>query len=134
MRVLVTGGAGYVGGFAARDLQRTGHEVVILDDLSEGHRGAVASASTSASTGGELVVGRIQDGDRVRDLLQRERIEAVMHFAGSCYVGDSVRAPRDYYRNNVVGSLALLEAMVDCGVTRLVFSSSCAVMRCFSCR
>ena len=119
MRVLVTGGAGYVGGFAARALLRAGHEIVVLDDLSEGHRAAVESET--------LVVGHIEDVDSVRDLLQRERIGAVMHFAGSCYVGESVRAPRDYYRNNVAGSLALLEAMVDCGVTRLVFSSSCAV-------
>ncbi len=119
MRTLVTGGAGYVGGFAARALVREGHEVVVLDDLSEGHRAAAESET--------LVVARIADGEPVRDLLDRERIEAVMHFAGSCYVGDSVRAPRDYYRNNVAGSLALLEAMVDCGITRLVFSSSCAV-------
>ena len=119
MKVLVTGGAGYVGSATARHLVASGHEVVVLDDLSEGHRPAAPAAT--------LVVGEIADGERVRALLRERGIEAIMHFASSCYVGVSMACPREYYRNNVAGSLALFEAALDCGVSRIVFSSSCAV-------
>ena len=119
MRILVTGGAGYVGGFTTRHLQDQGHHVVALDDLSQGHRAALDA--------GALVVGDIADLDATRELLTRERIEAVMHFAGSCSVGESVREPALYWRNNVAATLVLLEAMVACDVKRLVFSSSCSV-------
>ena len=81
MNILVTGGAGYVGGFAARHLQAAGYRVVVLDNLSEGHR--------PAAPDGTLVVGEIADGDAVRVLLREHEIEAVVHFAASCYVGDS---------------------------------------------
>jgi UDP-glucose 4-epimerase len=118
VRVLVTGGAGYVGGFTARHLIAAGHEVVVLDDLSLGHRDAVPD--------GVLHVGRIDDAGLVPRLLRERRIEAVLHFAASAYVGVSVREPRAYYRNNVAGSLALLEAMLDAGVARVVFSSTCS--------
>jgi UDP-glucose 4-epimerase len=119
MNILVTGGAGYVGGFTARHMQAAGHRVVVLDNLSEGHR--------SAAPEGALVVGEIADGDAVRALLREREIEAVMHFAASCYVGESMADPRGYWRNNVASSLALLEAMTDCRVRRIVFSSTCAV-------
>jgi len=119
MNILVTGGAGYVGGFTARHMQAAGHRVVVLDNLSEGHR--------SAAPEGTLVVGEIEDGGAVRALLREHEIEAVMHFAASCYVGESMADPRGYWRNNVAGSLALLEAMIDCRVRRIVFSSTCAV-------
>ena len=119
MRVLVTGGAGYVGGFCARQLAASGHEVVALDNLSEGHRPAAPE--------GALVTGEISDGELVRSLLQEHRIEGVMHFAGSCYIGPSMADPRSYYRNNVAGTLDLLEALLDSRVRRLVFSSTCAL-------
>ncbi len=119
MNILVTGGAGYVGGFAARHMQAAGHEVVVLDNLSEGHR--------PAAPDGTLVEGEIADGDVVRALLREREIEAVVHFAASCYVGESMSDPRSYWRNNVAGSLSLLEAMTDCRVRRMVFSSTCAV-------
>ncbi len=90
----------------------------MFDDLSLGHREAVKW--------GELVVGHLSDGPAVRRELERGRVDAVMHFAASAYVADSMRDPRRYYRNNLVGGLTLLDAMVDAGVTKLVFSSSCA--------
>ncbi len=119
MRILVTGGAGYVGGFTARHLMREGHDVVVLDDLSRGHREAVPE--------GGLIIGDIADRARVIGLLRERRIEAVVHFAALAYIGESVLEPARYWKTNVAGTLALLEAMVVCGVRRLVFSSSCSV-------
>ena len=119
-RVLVTGGAGYIGSHAVRALLEDGHAVVVLDDLSQGHQEAVPS---------HVPVVRLSTHDRpqVAAALREHRIDAVMHFAAWLIVPDSVRNPLGYYDNNVVGSLALLGAMVDAGVTRLVFSSTCAV-------
>ncbi|MFQ5514796.1 MAG: UDP-glucose 4-epimerase GalE [Myxococcota bacterium] len=119
MRVLVTGGAGYVGGFAARHLVATGHDVTVLDDLCNGHRAALPAEL--------LVEGDIGDRDTVAKLLRERRIEAVMHFAAHAMVRESIEDPRIYYRNNVAKSLALLEAMLEQGVRRIVFSSTCAV-------
>lgn len=119
MRILVTGGAGYVGGFAARHLLASGHDVVVLDNLCTGHREAVPEEI--------LIIGDIGERAVLDRVLSEHRIEAVMHFAASAYVGESVRDPRSYYRNNVVNTLTLLEAMQDQGVTRLVFSSTCAI-------
>ncbi len=119
MRILVTGGAGFVGGFAARHLHARGHHVRALDDLSQGHQGTLPR--------GMLVEGDIADGEALRELLGSERIDAVMHFAASCSVGESVREPERYWRNNVEATRVLLAAMADRGVRRLVFSSSCAV-------
>jgi UDP-glucose 4-epimerase len=119
-RVLVTGGAGYIGSHTVRALVADGHAVVVLDDLSAGHAEAVPLDVP-------FVQARIHDRDLVADALRRYEIDAVMHFAAWLAVGDSVRDPLGYYENNVVGSLALLAAMVDAGVTRLVFSSTCAV-------
>jgi UDP-glucose 4-epimerase len=119
-RVLVTGGAGYIGSHAVRALLADGHAVVVLDDLSAGHRAAVPS-------GVPLVALSTHDRPRVTAALREHRIDAVMHFAAWLVVPDSVRDPLGYYANNVVGSLALLGAMVEAGVTRLVFSSTCAV-------
>jgi len=119
VRVLVTGGAGYVGSFTARHLARCGHEVSVLDNLAEGHRESIEP--------GWLAVGELSDRARVRALLEERRIEGVLHFAAASRVGDSVRDPRHYYRNNVVGTLDLLETLVDAGVSRIVFSSSCSV-------
>jgi UDP-glucose-4-epimerase GalE len=118
MRVLVTGGAGYVGSHSAKLLAETGHEVLIVDNLAEGHRSSVGKLP--------LVQADLMDRQRIASLLKERRIEAVMHFAAFAYVGVSVREPATYYQNNIVGSLALLDAMRDAGVNRIVFSSSCA--------
>lgn len=119
-RVLVTGGAGYIGSHAVRALVAAGHAVVVLDDLSAGHAAALPAGVT-------LIARSTQDRADVAAALREHRIEAVMHFAAWLVVPDSVRDPLGYYQNNVVGSLSLLGAMVDAGVGRLVFSSTCAV-------
>lgn len=117
MAVLVTGGAGYIGSHAARALRREGHEVLIYDNLSTGYE--------FLAHGFELIRGDIRDPAKLIPALRR--VDAVMHFAAHCYVGESVRNPRKYFSNNVEGALALLNACVDAGVQRFVFSSSCAV-------
>jgi UDP-glucose 4-epimerase len=119
-RVLVTGGAGYIGSHAVRALLDDGHTVVVLDDLSAGHPQALP-------TGISLVRARVHDRETVTSALSDHGIDAVMHFAAWLSVGDSVRDPLGYYHNNVVGSLALLRAMTEAGVKQLVFSSTCAV-------
>ena len=118
MRVLVTGGAGYVGSHAAKLLSESGHDVVIVDNLAEGHRAAVGKLP--------LVVADLLDQAAITELLKKHRIEAVMHFAAFAYVGVSVREPAKYYHNNIVGTLALLDAMRAADVRRIVFSSTCA--------
>ena len=119
MRVLVTGGAGYVGGFTARHLAASGHQVTVIDDLSAGHRPSAPPDS--------LVECGIAERARVAALIAEKRIEAVLHFAASTSVADSVKRPADYWRNNVAGTLALLEAMREGGAERIVFSSTAAV-------
>jgi UDP-glucose-4-epimerase GalE len=116
--VLVTGGAGYIGSHACKALARAGYRVVVFDNLAAGHRAAVKW--------GDLVEGDITDGRAVAEALRRHRIGAVMHFAAFLDVGESVRNPAKYYRNNVVGALTVLEAMADAGVAPFVFSSTCA--------
>ncbi len=117
MVVLVVGGAGYVGSHAAHALRSDGHDVVIYDNLSTGHR--------SLADGFELIVGEIADRVKLSPVLRR--VDAVMHFAGHAYVGESVENPRKYFRNNVEAALTLLNACVDGGIRRIVFSSSCTV-------
>jgi UDP-glucose-4-epimerase GalE len=116
--VLVTGGAGYIGSHACKALARAGYRVVAFDNLCAGHREAVKW--------GELVEGDITDRGAVVDALQRHRVSAVMHFAAFLDVGESVRTPAKYYRNNVAGALTVLDAMAEAGVQRFVFSSTCA--------
>lgn len=118
MRILVTGGAGYVGSFAARYLLRAGHEVVAIDNLSQGHRSALPE--------GILTVGDIADLSLVGRLLREHRVEAVMHFAGSTSVAESVARPEIHWRNNAANTLGLLETMLEHDVRRIVFSSSAA--------
>lgn len=118
MRILVTGGAGYVGSHTARLLDRRGHEVWVYDNLSQGHRGAALK--------GRLIEGELVDRAKLESLLQAKKIEAVMHFAASALVGESVVNPAKYYQNNLVASLSLLEAMRAAGTARLVFSSTTA--------
>ena len=118
MRVLVTGGAGYVGSHAAKLLAASGHDVVIVDNLAEGHLAAAGNLP--------LVVADLLDQAAIIDVLKKHRIEAVMHFAAFAYVGVSVREPAIYYHNNIVGTLSLLDAMREADVRRIVFSSTCA--------
>jgi len=120
-KVLVTGGAGYIGSHAVRELRTQGHDVVVLDNLVYGHREIVDDV-----LGVELVVGDIADRDLLDRTLATYEFDAVMHFAADAYVGESVSDPGRYYRNNVAGTLTLLEAMVAHGVLALVFSSTCA--------
>ncbi|MCA9234732.1 MAG: UDP-glucose 4-epimerase GalE [Planctomycetales bacterium] len=118
MKVLLTGGAGYVGSHAGWVLARNGHDVWVFDDLSYGHR--------AAAPAGRLVEGNLMDGDLLVDVMKSKGIEAVMHFAAFAYVGESVTDPGKYYQNNVVGTLSLLDAMRTAGVDKIVFSSTCA--------
>jgi UDP-glucose-4-epimerase GalE len=117
--VLVTGGAGYIGSHTAKALRRAGHEVVIYDNLSAGHR--------QAALGAPLIEGDVRDTDAVRRALRESGAAAVMHFAAWLDVTASVSDPAGYYRNNLVGALATLEAMVAERCRRFVFSSTCAV-------
>ncbi len=116
--VLVVGGAGYIGSHMVRMLGQEGFEVTVLDNLSRGHRDAVQSA--------EFVRGDLLNPSELKALFQRKRFQAVLHFAALCYVGESVTAPREYFRNNLVGSLNLVDAMLDAGIRQLIFSSTCA--------
>ncbi|MGR8921568.1 MAG: UDP-glucose 4-epimerase GalE, partial [Gammaproteobacteria bacterium] len=118
-RILVTGGAGYIGSHAAKLLARAGHHVVTLDDLSRGFREAVVY--------GELVVGNTGDAELVRSILNDERIDTVMHFAAHTIVPESVAEPLRYYKNNTLNTLNLVECCVAAGVERFVFSSTAAV-------
>ena len=118
MRVLVTGGAGYIGSHTAKLLATAGHEPVVLDNLSEGHRWAVRW--------GPFIEGDLADGLLIQTVLAQFEIQAVIHFAASAYVGESVSNPSKYFRNNVSNSLTLLDAMRAVGVQTIVFSSSCA--------
>jgi UDP-glucose 4-epimerase len=120
MRILVTGGAGYVGSVSAERLHAAGHEVTVLDSLVTGHRGAVPD-------GARLEVGSYGDLDSVVGLLERDRIEAVLHCGARSLVAESVREPALYYHENVIGGVALLDAMVRVGIARIVFSSTAAV-------
>ena len=119
-RVLVTGGAGYIGSHAVRALREGGHGVVVLDDLSAGHPEAVPHDVP-------LIRAATHNRRWVAEMLREHRIDAVMHFAAWLSVGDSVRDPLGYYHNNVTGSLARLGAMVDANVKKFIFSSTCAV-------
>ena len=119
MNVLVAGGAGYIGSHMCKRLADAGHTVVVLDDLSTGHREAVQW--------GELIEASLGDTAVVTETLRSRRIDAVMHFAASSLVGESVSDPYRYYANNVCATLQLLQAMKDVGVSQFVFSSTAAV-------
>jgi UDP-glucose 4-epimerase len=120
MRVLVTGGAGYIGSVVTEELVRDGHQVVVYDSLVKGHREAVIDEAT-------LVEGDLLDRGGLRSTLLEQEIEAVIHMAAYSLVGESVQNPRKYYENNVQASLSLLDTMIECNIRRLVFSSTAAV-------
>jgi UDP-glucose 4-epimerase len=119
VKVLVTGGAGYIGSVVASQLVEAGHDTVVLDDFSRGHAGAVPEEA-------RLVRGSLLDASLVRETLT-EGFDGVLHFAALSLVGESVQEPELYYRNNICGTLNLLEAMRETGSERLVFSSTAAV-------
>jgi UDP-glucose 4-epimerase len=120
MRILVTGGAGYVGSVSVERLLDAGHDVVILDDLSTGHRESVPDAAS-------LEVGSYGEPETIGRVLERSRVDAILHCAARSLVGESVREPARYYRDNVAGGIVLLEAARQAGVGRIVFSSTAAV-------
>lgn len=117
MVVLVIGGAGYIGSHTARALRGAGHDVIIFDNLSTGYEFLVS--------GFELIRGDVLDPTALAKVLRRS--DAIMHFAAHAYVGESVTNPKKYFRNNVEGGLSLLNAAMDAGVKRIIFSSTCAV-------
>lgn len=120
MKVLVTGGAGYIGSVVLDHVLGAGHQALCLDNLSKGYREAVAE-------GVELVTGDVADTALVGRLLREHRIDAVMHFAAFIEAGESMREPERFFRNNTAGTLSLLEAMLTAGVKKFVFSSTAAV-------
>jgi UDP-glucose 4-epimerase len=120
MRILVTGGAGYIGSVVTEELLHAGHQVVVYDNLLEGHREAVAPDAT-------LIQADLLDDRTLRSTLKAHRIEAVVHMAAHSSVAESCEQPEKYRRNNVIAGVALLEAMRDTSVEKIVFSSSAAV-------
>ena len=119
MRILVVGGAGYVGSHCLRHLISNHNDVWVYDNLSQGHAAAVPE--------GRLIVGDLLDTGKLIETMKQHDIEAVMHFAAKALVGESVVRPDIYYKTNVTGTLSLLDAMVASGVKKIVFSSTCAV-------
>ncbi len=120
MNVLVTGGAGYIGSVVVEELLRDGHRVVVYDNLSKGHAEAVVE-------GASLIRADLRESETLCGVLRSTDIEAVVHMAADSLVGESVTRPDKYYANNVAAGLSLLEAMLECDVRRLVFSSTAAV-------
>jgi UDP-glucose 4-epimerase len=119
MRILCTGGAGYVGSACLRRLLEHGHEAIAFDDLSSGNRAAVPD--------GRLIVGDVLDRAALMAAMRRHQTEAVMHFAALTSVPESINDPESYWRVNVFGTKSVLDAMIECGVKRIIFSSTAAV-------
>ena len=120
MKILVTGGAGYIGSVVVAELIRAGHAVVVYDNLSRGHRQAVHRDA-------QLVVADLSDKGAFERVLAEQKIEAVMHFAASIEAGESMKVPEQFFRNNTANTLGLLEAMLHAGVRKFVFSSTAAL-------
>jgi UDP-glucose 4-epimerase len=120
VKILVTGGAGYIGSHVVAELDQRKQSVIVYDNLSKGHDQAIPE-------GVPLIVGNIADKELLGRTLREHGIDTVIHFAASSLVGESMQRPSDYYNNNVAGTLALLDTMLECGVKRLVFSSTAAV-------
>jgi UDP-glucose 4-epimerase len=120
MKILVVGGAGYIGSICAELLLDEAHQVAVFDNLTEGHRRAVDDRAT-------FIEGDLSDREKIEAALSSMRPDAVMHFAANALVGESMRDPSKYFRNNVANGLNLLDAMVTTGVKRFIFSSTCAI-------
>src|ERR1700712_81054 len=120
LKILVTGGAGYIGGTVALRLLSAGHNVLIYDNFCHGHRDLVPA-------GTQLIEGDIADRERLTQILRDEQVDGVMHFAALIEAGESMKHPEIYFRNNTASTLSLLEAMLAADVDRLVFSSTAAV-------
>jgi UDP-glucose 4-epimerase len=120
MKILVVGGAGYIGSVCAELLLDEGHSVRIFDNLSEGHRRALDSRA-------EFIEGDLQDRQSIEKTLAKQQPDAVMHFAANALVGESMQNPSKYFRNNIANGLNLLDAMVGAGVGKIIFSSTCAI-------
>ncbi len=118
MNVLVTGGAGYIGSHTCKELKKNGFNPITYDNLSRGHKEFVKF--------GPLVVGDILDSKKIEDAIREYNIQAVLHFAAYAYVGESVEKPELYYKNNVQGTMSLLDAMLKTNIKKFVFSSTCA--------
>ncbi|MDJ0531153.1 MAG: UDP-glucose 4-epimerase GalE [Xenococcaceae cyanobacterium MO_207.B15] len=121
MNILVTGGAGYIGSHSVLALQRAGYNVIILDNLIYGHQDLVETVLKT-----KLIIGDTRDSTLLKQIFTKHKIDAVMHFAAYAYVGESVTHPIKYYQNNVLGTLTLLEAMLEADINKFVFSSTCA--------
>jgi len=116
--ILVLGGAGYIGSHTVKQLKLKGYDVVVYDDLSQGHKQAVLGA--------DLVIGDVLNNKKLIETLKAYRVDSIIHFAAFCYVGESVTNPDKYYRNNVSGMVSVLNAMKETGVKNIIFSSSAA--------
>lgn len=119
MNVFVTGGAGYIGSVCTEELLNSGHVVTVYDNLTEGHRSAVDQRA-------KFVLGHPEEKDDLLNAVREARPDAILHFAASALVGESMKDPGKYFHNNVVNGLSLLNAAVACGVPKFVFSSTCA--------
>ena len=127
MRILLTGGSGFIGSHTAVELLEAGHDVVLYDNLCNSSAEAAAAVETITGKKAPLIVGDIRDKALMTKVLREEKIDAVIHFAGLKAVGESCVKPLDYYDNNISGTVTMLEAMKETGVKRLVFSSSSTV-------
>jgi len=119
MKILITGGAGYIGSICAEEVINAGHDVTIYDDLSEGHRSAVDPRA-------KFILGRPEEPCNILNAVKSVQPDAIMHFAASALVSESMTNPKKYFHNNVVNGVELLDAAVECGVKKFVFSSTCA--------
>ena len=127
MRILLTGGSGFIGSHTAVELLEAGHDVVLYDNLCNSSAEAAAAVETITGKKAPLIVGDIRDKALMTKVLREEKIDAVIHFAGLKAVGESCVKPLEYYDNNISGTVTMLEAMKETGVKRLVFSSSSTV-------
>lgn len=118
MKILVTGGAGYIGSITVKYLQRQGHDVTVIDNLSFGHKEAV---------NGNLIIGDLKNKDFVFESLGKYEFDGVIHFAASALAGESMKDPYKYFNNNIHGGLNLLEFMKEKGIKKIIFSSTCAI-------
>jgi UDP-glucose 4-epimerase len=119
VKILVTGGAGYIGSICTEQILNAGHQVAVYDNLSEGHRSAVDPRAN-------FILGKPEEDEDILNAVKSWKPDAIMHFAASALVGESMTNPRKYFHNNVVNGIKLLDAAIECGVKKFVFSSTCA--------